>query len=858
MIHEPQLPRMEDLLITPVYSAACAARHENNIINFDRFLIFSRYRCPVIHDLASELDKNTFLLGHTDEVNSLSLVEPSHRSQDELELVSSSHDNSVIIWHIKLSANPIKYAIVQKLIPPTSSIIISACSIRFNDSLFSIATTIDGQIYLWNNEQLRETIDVDYYSFTAKTLSLSSNSTDIHLLFLAGGDNKVHVFQLCVDKLEPLFDLSGHSDWIKCIDTHLLDDKDSNFLLASASQDSHVRVWHMKLIACELDSNQVRTKSSPPLKTTSSNLISIYRLTATLETVLSGHENIVHGLCWFKKLPRPALRLMTCSADKTIIFWQSQLSGDCHKELYDANSHLNSYNQRAASIEVWVKMAQMGETGETNLPFLGVCLSQDELTIFAHSLRGAIHCWSYENNRWQSQKSITGHFEPVTDLSWEPSAGAFLLSSSLDKTCRLHSLTKGGWTEVGRPQVHGHEINCVSSIDFGRFVSGSEEKIIRCFKTTKFCFGSLLKLIEKVHEKELGLGEELEKLSHGLPLHAVLPALGLSNRPDICPDESVSSEKKDLNSSWYIASNLVKNLAKLDCLEKVPPEEVLIQYTLWWETDKLYGHSNEIHTIAFCPTGAHIASASRANRSDLAKIYIWDTSEFRKVGTIEFHSLTITRLRFSHDSRYLLSVSRDRTWALYEQTGQLRNPYKLKLGTNKTNALHDRIIWDCTWTFDSKYFLTVSRDKKAIVWSVEELTKEHQASGINDQQSNLVINETIFNSARVVKTFESSIQTVDTPNYRTGYNLANQTYLIAFGFEDGTIELHGLTMKNCIISLITRLGNQHMGMPIRRLSFRPSTSTEDHCPNAQDDFEFLLASAGDDCVVKLTGIKSAT
>lgn len=46
---------------------------------------------------------------------------------------------------------------------------------------------------------------------------------------------------------------------------------------------------------------------------------------------------------------------------------------------------------------------------------------------------------------------------------------------------------------------------------------------------------------------------------------------------------------------------------------------------------------------------------------------MYDTRTWKRTGTVlAGHALTITKLTFSHDDRWLLSVSRDRTWHLYE------------------------------------------------------------------------------------------------------------------------------------------------------------------------------------------------
>ena len=46
--------------------------------------------------------------------------------------------------------------------------------------------------------------------------------------------------------------------------------------------------------------------------------------------------------------------------------------------------------------------------------------------------------------------------------------------------------------------------------------------------------------------------------------------------------------------------------------------------------------------------------------------------------------------------------------------------YSLYFKTDKKTSIHARIIWACDWSSDSKYFVTVGRDKKCVIWSLED------------------------------------------------------------------------------------------------------------------------------------------
>lgn len=79
-------------------------------------------------------------------------------------------------------------------------------------------------------------------------------------------------------------------------------------------------------------------------------------------------------------------------------------------------------------------------------------------------------------------------------------------------------------------------------------------------------------------------------------------------------------------------------------------------------------------------------------------------------------------MRFSPNSRLLLSVSRDRTWALFERDEDVTTTnnlptYRLKQKSAAKMSVHNRIIWTCDWSHDGKYFLTGGRDAVLGVWA---------------------------------------------------------------------------------------------------------------------------------------------
>lgn len=94
-------------------------------------------------------------------------------------------------------------------------------------------------------------------------------------------------------------------------------------------------------------------------------------------------------------------------------------------------------------------------------------------------------------------------------------------------------------------------------------------------------------------------------------------------------------------------------------------------------------------------------------------IRLYSTTTWKQTGApLAGHQLTITSIQFSPDDRWVLSVSRDRSWRVWERK-EGESGY-VSAGSAKEHA---RIIWDCAWAADSSFFVTASRDKTVCVSS---------------------------------------------------------------------------------------------------------------------------------------------
>lgn len=157
-----------------------------------------------------------------------------------------------------------------------------------------------------------------------------------------------------------------------------------------------------------------------------------------------------------------------------------------------------------------------------------------------------------------------------------------------------------------------------------------------------------------------------------------------------------------------------------------PLEGELAASTLWPEVEKVFGHGYESITMATANSRDIVASACKSTSPEHAVVRLWDAKTWQPIGEpLAGHALTVTRIAFSPDDGYVLSVSRDRTWRLFKREQGVKRMSSLLSNSCQPDSCseylpvaadksHARIIWDCAWAHEGDVFATASRDKTVI------------------------------------------------------------------------------------------------------------------------------------------------
>lgn len=205
-----------------------------------------------------------------------------------------------------------------------------------------------------------------------------------------------------------------------------------------------------------------------------------------------------------------------------------------------------------------------------------------------------------------------------------------------------------------------------------------------------------------------------------MPDAANVPALGLSNKATTSSSSDNPTPPTNPYDPTFTPTASTPQPAAgassgiLTSLLHPPLEEHLCRHTLWPEHEKLYGHGYEISALAASPDTLTIATAAKASTPEHAVIRLFVTHGWRELKpSLPAHALTVTALAFSPDSRALLSVGRDRAWAVFENTA---DTWTLSECREKA---HTRMLLGAAWAplaAPNRVFATAGRDRCVKVW----------------------------------------------------------------------------------------------------------------------------------------------
>ncbi|KAM5342518.1 hypothetical protein ACJ41O_013484 [Fusarium nematophilum] len=655
------------------------------------------------------------LSGHKSTVKAVAFL-PGTDEDDNAYLISGSDDKTLIVW--KASINGEDFKPVQTSTDHTGAInCVTVLRVDGRRQWIIATGSADASIKIWSFEDdhlsLLQTIKTAPKYFPL-CLSLSHVGVDKDVFVLASAGTRDIVQILTAEaradrvQFEVQATLAGHEGWIRSLSfASETSDSGSDLLLASASQDKYIRIWRIhqgkELPAMAASGSDPSSDAYLPGKSPSNKA---HRLKAadkdfsvTFEALLLGHEDWIYSARW-RRQGDGKLQLLSTSADNSLAIWEADPSSG-----------------------IWVSMARLGEisrekgattaTGSTGGFWTGLW-SPDGKSVACLGRTGSWRRWEYapSDDSWRPCVAITGHVRAVTGIAWAKS-GEYLLSTSSDQTTRLHTRwNRPGvetWHEMSRPQIHGYDLNCIDSLGASQFVSGADEKLMRVFGEPKAVASMLNRLA--------GIGGNVD--IKAMPDAANMPVLGLSNKAiDAVDDDQEIQPVDDRDREAMDPASVVKK-SQLE-IDHPPFEETLSRHTLWPETEKLYGHGYEISCLAASHDGSLVASACKASSTNHAVIRLFETTRWTELRPpLTAHSLTATRLRFSADDKFLLSVGRDRQWAVFERAPDEEAAYKL-LQINPKG--HTRMILDCAWApapSTAPVFATAGRDKQVRIWTAK-------------------------------------------------------------------------------------------------------------------------------------------
>lgn len=835
------------------------------------------------------------LSGHTAHVRAVKFL-PRLQDEKSTYLVSGGDDQSLRVWATDGETGAATCVqTLQEHIAPINYLAALEIPVGNNKRRIFVSGAADSTVKVWSLDvssgqvtPLQTIKTAKKYFPLALALSPLNDEGTTLILAVAGTTNIIQIFTASTAdadtqlKFTPQATLPGHENWIRSLDfirEKPKSEAESDILLASASQDKYIRIWRIhqgSALSMPTSAASDASAAAAALTPGPANKIHKIKVEGTadpttnkycimFEALLLGHEDWIYTARWCHSPTSTTsdsgegtLQLLSASADNSLSIWES-----------DPESG------------IWITVARLGEvsrekgattaTGSIGGFWTGMW-SPSGTTVITLGRTGSWRRWDWDtaDQAWKQNFAVSGHTRAVTGISWSRN-GVYLLSTSSDQTTRLHaewatepnstnSSSKCTWHEMARPQIHGYDLNCIDSLSSTSFVSGADEKLMRVFTEPKAVARMLNRLTGSFSSSS-----DFDSL----PADAAnIPVLGLSNKAiDVIDDDADASAAaggsgqdgggrggdvtmQDRENMLDPASMVRKSALEID---HPPFEESLSRHTLWPEVEKLYGHGYEISCLAVshpsAPSGdkeTHlIASACKAASLNHAVIRIFETDKWTELRPpLKAHTSTIHRLRFSSDNQYLLSVGKDRQWAVFQKDTVSSAGYTL-LQLNPKG--HSRMILDAAWapkTSSSKLdvFATAGRDKAVKIWARKPSPQQGREE---DKKEEFTLGLSLTEDQPV-----TALDFTSEP-LNVAEDGSSSTYLLAVGTESGKLSVLAVKVSNdgseVSVAETYKVGEQ-LWLPkaVMQLAWRPRVRKGDDSEDEEKQKARELAIAGED------------
>lgn len=670
-----------------------------SILNYEDFFVFM---CSnLIHVFSKKTKNHLHIFRISEDSNCSSLCKITER----LIAVGTEDGNLTII---DIQSKKI-ISTIQAFIKTTVKCI-STLPISGNISLILAASLGQTKSFLLSPEKiLKEATFINFGTNFVETIEMCEYNQK-KLAFISCCDFAIHIYSLSDNnyEFEYINSLVGHNNKIKSISLKIVND---DLFIASGSLDNYVRVW----------------KSIPHnKKIVSKNLFEFLpNVDIELESVLLGHTEGVNCVKWSDK------SLVSCSNDCVVLIW----------DVMEAT---------------YVNTSRFGQLYGNKNAILGIEVNKSLSEIFAYTVTGALLSWRLKGRpdeptsifadsqtvqKWETINYLTGHFRPVTDISWS-STGSYIISCSHDQTTRIFCQGKSRWEEIARAQIHGYDINTVLSLPTAKgfndlLVCGGDEKVVRILEPLTH-FINFHNLISS-DSIRLFSKRESELLAHKNPLlykisnESNQEVLGLMTKATekmnfyADPEDDQGEETEKNNNSRCVnyldnylnsyAQNISKNegdVASISTKITAPTEDLLTTMTLWPEVNKLYGHGYEISALATNDDGSILVSTCKSQSQEHAGLIFWDLKNYKQLYVSVFHNYTVLDIKFIDD--LILTTGRDRNICLWTkgESGRYEPIFH--------QQAHGKIIYGLAIGFNASnnYFVSFSRDKTIKLWKIND------------------------------------------------------------------------------------------------------------------------------------------